>query len=1009
MKIAIDLQACQTENSAERGIGRYSLALAKAIKCELSNDNQIEFILNGLYLKEDKNIKKKLGNNNITYYYYPISAELLKAERNVSRIIAEKLIADKYNSLDADIIFISNLFEGSMSKSVVPKTMNIKGKIVVATLYDLIPLIFSKTYLNDKNKKNFYFQYLNNLRGCDLLLAISESTRQDAIKYLNINPNKVINISGAVSNKFKRKKIYNKSEILKKYKIKHPFVMYTGGIDYRKNIEGLIVGYARVNIEYRKSLQLVIVCAINPIDKSKILDIAKKIGLKNQELIFTGFVSDDDLINLYNLCKMFVFPSMYEGFGLPVLEAMKCGAPVLGANNSSIAEIISKDTALFNEKNPDDIASKIERVISDKEFREGLIEWGYKRSTAFSWDKSAKRAIRAIKEATLSKLTFPKLIHTNNRKNIAYITPLPPQHTGIARYSAELLPALYKYFNIDIFTDCEQCSNYDLVNDFNIYSYKDFPAYAKDYDTIIYQIGNSKYHAYMYDMLIKYPGIIVEHDFFLGGMIDSVNNISVKYKNIFVNDLLYSHGISGLRYFHKHGFENTFWKYPLNKHIIDMATGIIFHSPYAYELYKKFYGNFSKSTICCIKQMHELINSISNEQRAIKRNKLGFSKDTIVIASFGYLVITKHILLIIKGFLQLKSMLAAYKVKLIFVGDCVDKVYKKRISEVINGDKDIFVTGYINDDLYQQYLYSTDIAIQLRTKSRGETSRAVLDCLAYGIPLIINEYATFKDYPDNVVQKIGAVPKVDDIVQALHNLILNPDICEHYSNLGKEYIKKQHNLSKIAKEYTEFINKIIVQEKNKNKEVFINRVGKHLINANLDKKDLIQIAECYRKNHFFYYRTRVLIFAEKNIWEKFVNNCGKEIEKNPIIDLSRVYLEDNDLKLIVTDGIHENDFPIQQQDNDFIITDIKHFSEELIRYTLQKHNNLYLILDGTSFKKNISTKMIKYINGIIYLRKEYVQKNIDNTYDVPIYDVDKFKELLLKYTINNNWGSIYND
>ena len=124
--------------------------------------------------------------------------------------------------------------------------------------------------------------------------------------------------------------------------------MYTGGIDYRKNIDNLIRAYGELNKDVIKNTQLVIVCSIRDYDRDILLKIATESGIDKDRIIFTGFVSDDDLVKLYNLCDIFVFPSMYEGLGMPIIEAMKCGAPVIGANNSSIAEIIGLQEALFD-------------------------------------------------------------------------------------------------------------------------------------------------------------------------------------------------------------------------------------------------------------------------------------------------------------------------------------------------------------------------------------------------------------------------------------------------------------------------------------------------------------------------------------------------------------------------------------------------------------------------------------------------------------------------------------
>lgn len=116
--------------------------------------------------------------------------------------------------------------------------------------------------------------------------------------------------------------------------------MYTGGIDHRKNIEGLIKAWSELPMQLRRTHQLAVVCHANENDKLRLYDLAASFGLKDCDLVLTGFVPDEDLLLLYNACELFVFPSWHEGFGLPALEAMQCGKPVLAANRASLPEVV---------------------------------------------------------------------------------------------------------------------------------------------------------------------------------------------------------------------------------------------------------------------------------------------------------------------------------------------------------------------------------------------------------------------------------------------------------------------------------------------------------------------------------------------------------------------------------------------------------------------------------------------------------------------------------------------
>ena len=143
--------------------------------------------------------------------------------------------------------------------------------------------------------------------------------------------------------------------------------MYTAGIDHRKNIEGLIHGYALLPDEIRRNHHLAIVCAAQAESISAIKQHARKQGGED-EFLLTGFVSDEDLLVLYNICSGFCFPSFHEGFGLPALEAMQCGAATIGSNASSIPEVIGRTDALFDPHDKIDIARLLHRLLTDANY-----------------------------------------------------------------------------------------------------------------------------------------------------------------------------------------------------------------------------------------------------------------------------------------------------------------------------------------------------------------------------------------------------------------------------------------------------------------------------------------------------------------------------------------------------------------------------------------------------------------------------------------------------------------
>ncbi|HCJ51104.1 MAG TPA: glycosyl transferase family 1, partial [Gallionella sp.] len=177
-----------------------------------------------------------------------------------------------------------------------------------------------------------------------------------------------------------------------------------------KNLPRLIKAYAVLPAPLRAAHQLLLAGKMPEGNIAEFKHVAISAGLKPDELCFTGYVTDEELIQLYNLCKLFVFPSWHEGFGLPALEAMACGAPVIGANTTSLPEVIGLEAALFDPLDVAAITAKMAQALEDKKFRTTLREHGLQQAKRFSWNESAKRAIAAWES-----------LHREHKSSISYI------------------------------------------------------------------------------------------------------------------------------------------------------------------------------------------------------------------------------------------------------------------------------------------------------------------------------------------------------------------------------------------------------------------------------------------------------------------------------------------------------------------------------------------------------------------------------------------------------------
>jgi glycosyltransferase involved in cell wall biosynthesis len=401
----LDLQACQCV-SRYRGIGRYSLAFAHAFVSAASN-HDVRVFLNGMFPEATADLGAEFATQLpaekiLTWTATGPTAECDPANRS-RREDAERGRERFLAAQAPDIVHVGSLFEGFPDSAITSIGECPGGPATAATLYDLIPLIYREHYLDpcggpDSPMSQYYFRKIGYVRAASLVLAISEATRCEAIDVLGLAPDRVVNISTAADPMFAPIPAAELPEhaLRAKLGLARPFVMYTGGPDRRKNIDTLVTAWARLEPAVRRAHQLMVVCALSDGHRAHLAALARSCGLDADELVLPGFVSDADLVALYNLAHAFIFPSWHEGFGLPVLEAMACGTPTLASNTSSLPEVVGRADALFDPRDDRAIAAALHRVLTDQAFRNDLREHGLRRARLFTWDATARRALDAF-------------------------------------------------------------------------------------------------------------------------------------------------------------------------------------------------------------------------------------------------------------------------------------------------------------------------------------------------------------------------------------------------------------------------------------------------------------------------------------------------------------------------------------------------------------------------------------------------------------------------------------
>jgi glycosyltransferase involved in cell wall biosynthesis len=398
MKLAIDLQSCQTD-SRERGIGRYALGLAAALHDLRAEDFEVSLLLDavrGDRLAEARRRLRALNVDAPTHCYtYPSHSGFTEARAPLA-VGAGLLKSKLVEATGVDALLVSSFFEvgDRFASGYALEAMARTPKAVIA--YDLIPLLFPERYLpQGQFIEAWYRERLQAFRQFDLYLAISQSTKQDLVTHLSIDPDRIAVIDAGIDPVFLAGAgaALTPAE-LSALGISQPFVLMVGNADWRKNCLGALEIYARLPEGVRRTHQLVFTRVGDDVHQA----LNGRLSHLRESVVILGTVQEQTLVSLYASCKVFFFPSLYEGFGLPVLEAMAAGAAVLSASRGALSEVVHRADCLFDPEDQEQAASLLRKALAEEDFRAGLLSGAREHAASYTWERSARLAKSALQE-----------------------------------------------------------------------------------------------------------------------------------------------------------------------------------------------------------------------------------------------------------------------------------------------------------------------------------------------------------------------------------------------------------------------------------------------------------------------------------------------------------------------------------------------------------------------------------------------------------------------------------
>lgn len=397
MRLVVDLQACQTD-SRDRGIGRYAMSLVQAIASELDGGDELIIAIDMADATRARDVRNELRQGQVSAkvvaYGYPTmeNSDMSPAIRK----LAGQFRSHFYASLQPDVLLISSLFETGLSYSTELDWAVLEGIATAVVGYDLIPLLFSDRYLLEGFFiTDWYRARLEDLPKFDMVLSISEATKQDLIEQLRIPAERIVVIGAGFDEKFVCP--YGEADgqrRLQELGVTRPFVLMVGNGDWRKNTLGALQAFAELPRDLRDAHELVLTQAGEDVEQALEQEYA---SLRGQVHIL-GRVDDATLALLYRECRVLYFPSHYEGFGLPVLEAMALDAPVISSNAGALPEVVHDPGLQFDSESRHEGVALLTHVLADESFREAARRGAREHALAFTWETTARKAVQALRD-----------------------------------------------------------------------------------------------------------------------------------------------------------------------------------------------------------------------------------------------------------------------------------------------------------------------------------------------------------------------------------------------------------------------------------------------------------------------------------------------------------------------------------------------------------------------------------------------------------------------------------
>lgn len=814
MRVLIDLQPLQIPGCADRGVGRYTNGLLKA----LTN----AYDVTGLRVPAP--------------FLVPPSATVPALELSSHATIDEvgrEVAAGRF-----DIVLNTT---GPFWPALMASNIETEQSLIIGSIfYDAIPWVFSHVYLtSDSRRRDYHNRCVDLYARADLVCAISQHSLSDALRFGYATAETGVAISTGVDPLPVEAKSAHET-----WGIRKPYLLSVSGDDFRKNPEALIGAFLCSSVHH--SYDLVIVVS-NGAETGFIRSMRDKYGdLALKGIVILSQVTDAQLGSLYRDSEVFVCPSIYEGMGIPLVEAMHVGKWIVASRQSSLAEVAGK-ALLVELQDPQDtiaVAACLDEL--GRRLGQGDLDPEVPRHQArlFTWT----RVIERFQEALEARRSGPRRQRPPRRPRLFWASPFPSDQSGIAFYSDELVDEVGRRYDIVLIPDrVSTFSPTSRTGRFKIVE-PDAGSILEMCDgqdpTVFYNMGNSHFHLRLVDLLFQLPGVVLLHDTFLGGMealwrqqtagveapIRPRLRVTPRLKRLAkklakVDALLLPGrqptllrrrlgriarlpGVAlavlraaqvlraiaasgdGSSITNKH---RKLWNQrPLVGQIIVKSHAVLVLAEHAKSLIPPAYLQGIRTHVVPLYARYR--GPVSADTRTQLRQKYGVPADAFVVTTTGFQASIKMTDRFVDSCAEL-SQLEGAAVYVQVVGEFVERSFETSVRALHSqhGLGGFISAGFVDEETLRERVALSDAVVFLRNASTGGPSAGLNDALGMGIPALVTDDFAFREYPKNAVLHVSN----DEITEGLILLYRYPEVRAALSQGALDYAR-DHSRDRIA-------------------------------------------------------------------------------------------------------------------------------------------------------------------------------------------------------------------